>query len=50
VLAAGGASLSINWTWLRYCGHRKRFSRNIFIDATNAFSTAPGVGTNVVTG
>jgi aconitate hydratase len=36
--------------WLRYRGHLEKFSRNMFMGATNAFSTAPGLGTNVVTG
>jgi aconitate hydratase A / 2-methylisocitrate dehydratase len=36
--------------WLRYRGHLEKFSRNMFMGAANAFSTAPGVGTNVVTG
>jgi aconitate hydratase len=36
--------------WLRYRGHLEKFSRNMFMGATNAFSTAPGIGTNVVTG
>jgi len=36
--------------WLRYRGHLEKFSRNMFMGATNAFSPAPGTGTNVVTG
>ena len=36
--------------WLRYRGHLEKFSRNMFMGATNAFSSAPGIGTNVVTG
>ena len=36
--------------WLRYRGHLENFSRNMFTDATNAFSSAPGTGTNVITG
>jgi aconitate hydratase len=36
--------------WLRYRGHLEKFSRNMFTGATNAFSTAPGTGSNVVTG
>jgi aconitate hydratase len=37
-------------TWLRYRGHLEKFSRNMFMGATNAFSSEPGIGTNVVTG
>jgi aconitate hydratase len=36
--------------WLRYRGHLEKFSRNMFTGATNAFSTTPGTGINVVTG
>jgi aconitate hydratase len=36
--------------WLRYRGNLEKFSRNMFMGATNAFSTAHGMGTNVVTG
>jgi aconitate hydratase len=35
--------------WLRYRGHLEKFSRNMFSGASNAFSSKPGTGTNVVT-
>jgi aconitate hydratase len=36
--------------WLRYRGHLEKFSQNMFMGASNAFSPTPGTGTNVVTG
>jgi aconitate hydratase len=36
--------------WLRYRGHLDRFSDNMFMGATNAFSSAAGKGTNVLSG
>ena len=36
--------------WLRYRGHLEKFSDNMFLRATNAFSGAVGTGTNVLSG
>jgi aconitate hydratase len=36
--------------WLRYRGHLDRFSDNLFLGATNAFTGAVGLGKNVLTG
>ena len=36
--------------WLRYRGHLDKFSDNMFMGATNAFSGAAGTGINVLTG
>ena len=36
--------------WLRYRGHLDKFSDNMFMGATNAFTGAAGTGTNVLTG
>jgi aconitate hydratase len=36
--------------WLRYRGHLDKFSDNMFMGATNAFSTAAGTGLNALTG
>ena len=36
--------------WLRYRGHLDKFSDNMFMGATNAFSGAAGTGLNVLTG
>ncbi len=36
--------------WLRYRGHLDRFSDNMFMGATNAFTNEVGKGTNIVTG
>jgi aconitate hydratase len=36
--------------WLRYRGHLDKFSDNMFMGATNAYSNGAGKGTNVLTG
>ena len=36
--------------WLRYRGHLDKFSENMFMGATNAFTGEAGKGTNVLTG
>ena len=36
--------------WLKFRGHLDKISDNMFLGATNAFSTEPGKGTNVLTG
>jgi aconitate hydratase len=36
--------------WLRYRGHLDRFSDNMFMGATNAFTDQAGTGKNVLTG
>jgi aconitate hydratase len=36
--------------WLRYRGHLDKFSDNMFMGATNAFTGETGHGTNVLTG
>src|SRR3989440_11050185 len=36
--------------WLRYRGHLDKFSDNMFMGATNAFTDEPGTGVNVLTG
>jgi aconitate hydratase len=36
--------------WLRYRGHLDRFSDNMFMGATNAFSSTPGKGNNLLNG
>ncbi|TDM99106.1 hypothetical protein CEE86_14205, partial [Lactobacillus crispatus] len=36
--------------WLRYRGHLDRFSDNMFMGATNAFTAETGKGRNVLTG
>ena len=36
--------------WLRYRGHLDKFSDNMFMGATNAFSGTAGTGINVLTG
>ncbi|TAJ24873.1 MAG: aconitate hydratase [Nitrospirae bacterium] len=36
--------------WLKYRGHLDKISDNMFLGATNAFSTEPGKGTDVLTG
>jgi len=36
--------------WLRYRGHLDKFSDNMFMGATNAFSAAAGTGLNALTG
>jgi aconitate hydratase len=36
--------------WLRYRGHLDKFSDNMFMGATNAFTGETGKGKNVVTG
>jgi aconitate hydratase len=36
--------------WLRFRGHLDRFSDNMFMGATNAFSSVAGAGLNVLTG
>ena len=36
--------------WLRYRGHLDKFSDNMFMGATNAFTGNPGTGKNVITG
>src|SRR5207244_12799742 len=36
--------------WLRYRGHLDKTSDNMFLGATNAFSTELGKGTDVLTG
>src|SRR5260370_12008922 len=36
--------------WLRYRGHLDKFSDNMFMGATNAFTDEPGTGINVLTG
>lgn len=36
--------------WLRYRGHLDKFSDNMFMGATNAYSSEAGKGTNVLTG
>jgi aconitate hydratase len=36
--------------WLRYRGHLDKFSDNMFMGATNAYSSGAGKGTNVLTG
>ncbi|MBM3357886.1 MAG: aconitate hydratase [Betaproteobacteria bacterium] len=36
--------------WLRYRGHLDKFSDNMFMGATNAYSGEAGKGTNVLTG
>jgi aconitate hydratase len=36
--------------WLRYRGHLDRFSDNMFMGATNAFTGAAGIGKNLLTG
>jgi aconitate hydratase len=36
--------------WLRYRGHLDKFSDNMFMGATNAFTGEAGKGTNVLTG
>jgi aconitate hydratase len=36
--------------WLRYRGHLDKFSDNMFMGATNAFTGAAGTGINVLTG
>jgi aconitate hydratase len=36
--------------WLRYRGHLDKFSDNMFMGATNAFTGETGQGTNVLTG
>ncbi|GJL63333.1 MAG: aconitate hydratase [Nitrospirales bacterium] len=36
--------------WLKFRGHLDKISDNMFLGATNAFSSEPGKGTNVLTG
>jgi len=36
--------------WLRYRGHLDKFSDNMFMGATNAYTSEAGKGTNVLTG
>ncbi len=36
--------------WLKYRGHLDKISDNMFLGATNAFSSEPGKGTDVLTG
>ena len=36
--------------WLKFRGHLDKISDNMFLGATNSFSTEPGKGTNVLTG
>jgi len=36
--------------WLKFRGHLERISDNMFLGATNAFSTEPGKGTDVLSG
>ncbi len=36
--------------WLRYRGHLDKFSDNMFMGATNAFTDEAGTGVNVLTG
>ena len=36
--------------WLRYRGHLDKFSDNMFMGATNAYTEAAGTGKNIITG